>query len=215
MGDSRAGSTDGSLEFVGRIDSRVKVRGYTVDLEMVEAAIGDTGLVIDATVVAVEDAVHGTHLVAYVVPANRLPHWARYVRASPKRSRYMIPAHFVALDALPLTPNGQDRSRRASGTRGAQRPEATGAVAPRTALEASVCAIWSDVLEASMRSAIDDDFLEIGGDSLIAARIASRILAMFKVDLAPRRFVRCADHRAEWQRLIARRQGIAGDTKSR
>ena len=212
MGDFARWLDDGSLEFVGRVDSRVKVRGYTVDLEMVESAIGDTGLVVDATVAAVEDAVHGTHLVAYVVPVSPSALSDIRARLTECVPVYMIPAHFVALDALPLTPTGKiDRAALPAPRRA--RPEATGAVAPRTALEASVCAIWCDVF-ALDAIGVDDDFLEIGGDSLVAVRIANRILAEFKVDLAPGDLFD-APTIAGMAAAIARRQGISGDTKSR
>ena len=133
MGDLGRWLPDGSLEFVGRIDSRVKIRGFTVDLEQVEAAIGDTGVVIDATVVANEDESQQSHLVAYVVPANRNM-TSREIRArlDQRLPAYMIPSHFVVLDSLPLTPNGKI-DRAALPIPGRTRPaSAVSFVAPRT-----------------------------------------------------------------------------------
>lgn len=205
MGDRGRWLPNGSLEFVGRTDSRVKIRGFTVDLEQVEAAIGDTGLVIDATVVANEDLSYERHLAAYVVPANS------HVTPSEIRARltgrvpgYMIPSRFMVLDALPLTPNGKV-DRAALPEAGRTRPEsAMTCVAPRTPIEESVCAIWTEVL-AIEPIGIDEDFLEIGGDSLAAGRIASRVLGAFRIDLAPRDLFD-APTIARMAELIVRRQ---------
>ncbi len=205
MGDLGRWLPDGSLEFVGRTDSRVKIRGFTVDLEQVEAAIGDTGLVIDAAVVANEGESHQAHLVAWFVPASpRATAGEIRARLVERVPGYMIPSRFVALDALPLTPNGKI-DRAALPNAGRRRPEpATALVAPRTPMETSVGAIWTDVLKIDPLG-IDDDFLELGGDSLMAARIASRILAAFQVDLGPRDLFD-APTVARMAELIARRQ---------
>jgi acyl-coenzyme A synthetase/AMP-(fatty) acid ligase/acyl carrier protein len=186
MGDLGRWLPDGSLEFIGRIDSRVKIRGFTVDLEEVEAAIGDTGLVTDATVVMRERDSHEARLVAYVVPASpRVTPGEIRARLGERVPAYMIPSHFVALDALPLTPNGKI-DRAALPEAGQGRPgSATPYVAPRTPDETSVAAIWAAVL-GIMPIGRDDDFLEIGGDSLSAARIATRIFDAFRIDLTPR-----------------------------
>jgi acyl-coenzyme A synthetase/AMP-(fatty) acid ligase/SAM-dependent methyltransferase/acyl carrier protein len=205
MGDLGRWLPDGSLEFVGRIDSRVKIRGFTVDLEQVEAAIGDTGLVIDATVVVNEGELQQTHLVAYFVPANPrvTPGEIRAVLTE-RMPVYMVPSRFVALDALPLTPNGKiDRAALPNPGRGHREPAKT-LVAPRTPMETSVRAIWIDVLKIDPLG-IDDDFLELGGDSLIAARIAGRLLAAFQVDLTPRDLFD-APTIARMAELILRRQ---------
>jgi non-ribosomal peptide synthetase component F/precorrin-6B methylase 2/acyl carrier protein len=186
MGDLGRWLPDGSLEFVGRIDSRVKIRGFTVDLEEVEAAIGDTGLVVDAAAVATENESRETQLVAYVVPANpRVTPGEIRARLSDRVPDCMIPSRFVELDALPLTPNGKI-DRAALPKTGRARPRsATPFAAPRTPIETSVCAIWTAVLGIEPIG-IDDDFLDIGGDSLSATRVAGRILDAFRIDLSPR-----------------------------
>ena len=146
-GDLARWLPDGSLEFVGRIDSRVKIRGFTVDLDEVEAAIGGTGVAIDSIVVADEDAAGETQLAAYVVPAN--PHVAPgaiRTRLAEHVPNYMIPSHIVLLDALPLTPNGKvDRAALPKVGRARQELPANH-VPPRTPIEVVVAAIWEDVL---------------------------------------------------------------------
>jgi hypothetical protein len=191
-------------EFVGRV-IHVKVRGYTVDLEMVESAIGDTGLVVDATVAAVEDAVHGTHLVAYL--ASVAFRFERDMRASPNVPVYMIPAHFVALEALPLTPTGRSiappfNTRRA-------RPEATGPFYERRSKRACARLVRRPRAMRSASTTISGDrrrFTDRRPDRRCICHVHGRSRA--------RRFVRCADHR-RMAAVIARRQGISGDTKSR
>ena len=186
MGDLARWLPDGSLEFVGRTDSRVKIRGFAVDLGAIEAAIGDTGLVTDATVVAHEVALHEARLVAYVVPASpRVTPGEIRARLGERVPGYMIPTRIVTLDALPLTPNGKI-DRAALPEAGHARPgSATPYAAPQTPDEASVAAIWTAVLGIEPIGR-DDDFLEIGGDSLAAARIAGRIFDAFRIDLTPR-----------------------------
>ena len=205
MGDLGRWLPDGSLEFVGRTDSRVKIRGFTVDPEEVEAALGNTGLVSDAAVVVTEGKSQEMRLAAYVVPANpRVTPSEIRARLTERLPDYMIPSHFIALDALPLTPNGKvDRSALPAAAR--RRPaSAQTVIEPRTPMETSVRSIWTDVLKIDPIG-IDENFLEIGGDSLIAARIAGRILAAFRVDLAPRDLFD-APTIARMAALIARRQ---------
>jgi len=213
-GDLGRWLADGSLEFVGRADSRVKIRGHTIDLDQVEAALGDTRLVTDAAVVVKDDPTRESSLVAYVVPANR--------EATPGAIRahltghvpgYMIPSRIMMLNALPLTPNGKvDRAALHEIGRGSA-DRATPIVTPRTPVEARVCAIWADVLGIEPIG-VDDDFLEIGGDSLTAGRIASSLLDEFKIDLTPRDLLNGATV-AQLAELIAlrRRASRAGEER--
>ena len=214
MGDLGRWLPDGSLEFIGRTDSRVKIRGFTVDLGEVEAAIGNTGLVVDETVVANADLSHETHLVAYVVPANpRVTPGEIRARLTESVPVYMIPSRFIVLDALPLTPNGKI-DHAALPKAGNRRPQlAMNLIAPRTPMEKSVHAIWIDVLKMDAIG-IHEDFLEIGGDSLTAARIASRILTAFEIDLAPRDLFD-APTIAQMAELIVRRQSESHDREDR
>ncbi len=208
MGDLGRWLTDGSLEFVGRTDSRVKIRGFTVDLEQVEAAIGDTGLVVDAAVVASENAAHETHLSAYVVPADSNVTWSEIrARLIERMPDYMIPSRFVALEALPLTPNGKvDRAALPeTGRRRSESPLAR--VAPRTRIEKAVCAIWTGVLGIEPIG-IDEDFLELGGDSLQATRIATRILGAFQIDFSPRDLLDAPTIAQMAERIVQRRRGL-------
>lgn len=175
---------DGALAFVGRTDARVKIRGYTVDCEHVEAAIEATGRVAEVGVVAREDGDGLATLVAYVVPkdAQANPAALRAALAGTLPD-YMVPAHFVARDALPRTASGKVH-RATLAALPLARPTLAD-VAPRTEVEGRVAAIWREALQLDTLG-VEDDFRDLGGDSLIAARIASRVLQAFGIALSPR-----------------------------
>jgi len=118
----------------------------------------------------------------------------------------MIPSRFVALDALPMTPNGKvDRAALPSAAR-TVRQSALPRAGPRTPIEEGVYAIWTEILGIELIG-IDDDFLDLGGDSLAAVRIASRVLKAFQVDLSPQELFD-APTIAEMADLIAQRQRL-------
>ncbi|WP_165374563.1 MULTISPECIES: non-ribosomal peptide synthetase [Sorangium] len=210
-GDRARYLPDGSIEFLGRIDTQVKIRGFRVELGEIEAALAACPAVREAAVVAVEHAPGDRRLVAYVV-AQAGPCPAPGSAAGPgqrsgtdrdgSRSRdrlsstlrrflqqklpdCMIPAAFVALPSLPRSAGGKI-DRRALPP---PRPGRPGAVAPRTTgspTERRVAGIWASVLGAG-RVGAGDDFFELGGDSLLAAQVLLRVKAAFQVDVPARR----------------------------
>ncbi|HEY4589269.1 MAG TPA: condensation domain-containing protein, partial [Thermoanaerobaculia bacterium] len=173
-GDLARWRPDGALDFLGRGDQQVKIRGHRVEPGEVEAALRSHPGVAEAAVVARETA-DGKALIAYGVPREGadlpadLREHLRAVLPEP-----MLPARLIPLPALPLTPNGK-LDRRAL----AREPlpeEAAGEdlTPPRTPLEERLAAIWREVLGVE-RVGVHDDFLALGGHSLLAVRVLSRV----------------------------------------
>ncbi|HEX2090822.1 MAG TPA: amino acid adenylation domain-containing protein, partial [Longimicrobiaceae bacterium] len=174
-GDRGRWLPDGEIDFLGRTDEQVKVRGFRIELGEIEAVLLRTEGIRDAVVVAREDAPGERRLVAYVVAEGETGPTAAELRTRLRGElpEYMVPAVFVRLDALPLTPSGKvDR-------RVLPAPEVTGGtedafVPARTPLEEVLAGIWAALLGVE-RVGVDDNFFELGGHSLLAARAASRI----------------------------------------
>lgn len=162
---------DGSLEYHGRRDGQVKLRGFRVELGEIEAALAGTPGVV-AAVASVMAGQTGPQLVAHVVPAAPFsPEDAERLRGL-LRARlpdYMVPAHILPLERLPLTANGKvDRSALP-----APQVAPAGDTAPRTAVETSLAAIWCAVLGRE-RVGIHDNFFALGGDSILGLQIVAR-----------------------------------------
>jgi thioesterase domain-containing protein/acyl carrier protein len=171
---------DGTLEFLGRLDDQVKVRGYRVELGEVEAALaGHPG--IRACAVARRVADGEERLVAYVVTDG--PVESRTLREVLKRTlpEYMVPVTFVTIDRLPLAANGKvDRGALPEPGRWVEPLEVT--VAPRDELERRLVAIWQDVLAVAPLST-RASFFDLGGHSLLAVRMFARLEAELGIDL--------------------------------
>jgi amino acid adenylation domain-containing protein len=186
-GDLGRWLADGALAYLGRTDHQVKLRGCRVELGEVEAALREHPAVREAAAVARADAPGGPRLVAYVVPRDGEVSAAAlrdHLRA--KLPEYMVPAAFVALGALPLSPNGKlDRNALPAPDR--DRPEAHDSyVAPRDAVEEAVAKIWAEVLGVE-RVGAHDNFFDLGGHSLLATQVLSRLRQTFPVDIPLRR----------------------------
>lgn len=169
------------LTHLGRRDSQVKVRGHRVEVGEVEAALREHPALEDVVVVPRQDRSNVTRLVAYVVahapPAPSNSALRRFV--SEKLHDYMVPAAFVSLPALPLTPNNKVDVR-ALPPPGRARPTLAHDFAPpRTPIEEKVAAIWAEVLDLDSVG-IHDDFFDLGGDSLLVTQIISRIVGSFR-----------------------------------
>jgi acyl carrier protein len=187
-GDVARYRPDGDIEFLGRTDEQVKVRGFRIEPGEIAAALRQHAAVREAAVIAREDVPGERRLVAYVVPASAQAPTAsdlrRFLQAT--LPEYMLPAAFVWLDALPLTPNGKvDRGALPAPDRA--RPELEGTfVAPRTPVEEVVTGIWAEVLGLG-RIGVHDNFFELGGHSLLATRVMARLLRAFQVEVPLRR----------------------------
>ncbi len=175
-GDRARWRPDGQLEFVGRVDHQVKIRGFRVEPGEVESVLRRHPSVSDAVVAAREDAAGNRRLVAHVVPRppaaidpDDLRRWLQSTLPE-----YMVPSAFVALDAMPLSPNGKlDRSALPDPGPGSVAP-ACEYVAPRTPLEEELARIWAEVL-GHERVGIHDNFFDLGGHSLESVQLVSRM----------------------------------------
>ncbi len=174
-GDLARFQADGNIEYIGRIDHQVKVRGFRIELGEIEAALAGLAGVRDAVVLA-HDGVGGTQLVGYVVAdsAEDAERLRESLRESLKRHLpdYMVPAHLMLLERMPLTVNGKlDRQALpqpdASLSQQAYR-------APGSELEQRIAAIWSEILGVE-RVGLDDNFFELGGHSLLLLMLKERI----------------------------------------
>jgi thioesterase domain-containing protein/aryl carrier-like protein len=168
---------DGRLDYLGRADAQVKVRGYRIELEEVEQALAAHPAVAEAAAVARGETGGGERrLVAYLVPRDpeiapapaELRAWMRE-----RLPEYMVPAAFVWIGALPRTTSGKlDRRALPEHEDAAEAPAAF--VAPRSELEARLAAIWCGVLGVE-RVGVHDDFFDLGGQSILAMRLVARV----------------------------------------
>ena len=176
---------DGCLLHLGRRDLQVKVRGYRVEVAEVETCFMATGLVREVAVTAWLDSTGEQNLVAWLVPARPdAPPTINELRACVAATLpdYMVPARFVFMDSLPLTQSGKlDRRALLEPRPGVQQSD-TACVAPRTAVEARLREIWSELL-ARERIGIHESFFNLGGNSLLALQVVTRISAAFRVML--------------------------------
>jgi len=171
-GDLARWRADGILEFTGRGDDQVKVRGFRVEPAEVERALLAHPRVAQAAVTAVSDGT-SLRLIGYVVPDGDADLDGRDVRDLTRRSvpEHLVPSAVVVLPRLPLTPNGK-LDRRALPV--PERAAAPGGRAPRDDRERTLCALFAEALGVTSTS-IDDDFFDLGGHSLLAARLTARI----------------------------------------
>ncbi|WP_438036030.1 amino acid adenylation domain-containing protein [Sorangium sp. So ce204] len=193
-GDLARYRAGGDIEYLGRSDHQVKVRGHRIELGEIEASLLREQRVREAVVVAREDVPGERRLVAYVVPAQagltsagseETGRFRDELRAGLKAvlPEYMVPAVYVLLDGLPLTANGKV-NRKALPVPERSHVQ-TGYVAPRNEIERKLAEIWSDVLGVE-RVGVHDRFFDLGGHSLLLTRMASRIRGDLAVDLSLR-----------------------------
>ncbi|RKH39215.1 non-ribosomal peptide synthetase, partial [Corallococcus llansteffanensis] len=183
-GDKVRWRLDGRVEFLGRADFQVKVRGFRVEPGEVAAVLREHSTVREALVVAREDVPGDKHLVAYVVASSE-PVSAEALRAFllERLPAYMVPSSFVTLEAIPLTANGKLDRQALPAPEGPSR--ATASVAPRTPTEERLAALWAGLLRVEAVS-VEEDFFALGGHSLLATQVVSRVRQAFAVELPVR-----------------------------
>ncbi|MCY1045881.1 amino acid adenylation domain-containing protein [Corallococcus sp. bb12-1] len=181
---------DGTLDFLGRTDHQVKVRGFRIELGEIEAALSRHACVQEVIVTVREEqdadaAGHDKRLVAYVVPTapDAVTPTALRQSLQEKLPDYMIPAFFVLLTAMPLTASGKLDRRSLPAPDPATSAPTKPFVAPRSATEQAVSEVWMKALRLQ-RVGVHDDFFELGGDSLLATQVASRIRESLRLDLS-------------------------------
>ena len=165
---------DGRVEFLGRLDHQVKVRGYRVELGEIEELLRQHSAVREAVVVAREDAPGDRRIVAYFV--LRSPVDPRELREHLKERlpEFMVPSHMVALDALPLTPNAKVDRKQLPAPESVARTEEPTFTAPEGELESTIAGIWQDVLSVP-RVGVDDNFFDRGGHSLLVVQVLAKL----------------------------------------
>jgi amino acid adenylation domain-containing protein len=196
-GDLVAFRPDGSVDFLGRIDFQVKIRGYRVELGEIEALLSEYAGLRQTAVIANSDwrtqpqikpdgeaDPANLEIVAYIVPQPDHEPGAGELREflSARLPDYMLPARYVVVDEMPLTPNGKIDRRALLALDKQQLFSADGYVPPRTPAEELLANIWAQVLGAE-RVGAHDNFFELGGQSLLATRLATRLRDAFDVEV--------------------------------
>jgi amino acid adenylation domain-containing protein len=182
-GDMARYKSKGDIEFLGRLDHQVKIRGYRIELREIEATLGSHPAV-QASVVTAEGEGEKRRLLAYVVPDKRPGPSSVELRnhLKAKLPEYMIPSMFVEMNALPLMPNGKV-DRLALPIPEQNRPDAESSfLAPRTPVEELLAEIWSEILNVE-RIGIRDNFFDLGGHSMLATQLISRVRSNLQVEV--------------------------------
>jgi amino acid adenylation domain-containing protein len=180
-GDRVRWRADGLLEFVGRVDFQLKVRGFRVEPGEVEAVLASHPRVRAALVLGDRDGAGAARLVAYALSDAASGELRDFLRA--RLPEYMVPAAIVPLDAFPLTAHGKTDRRALAAL--AEPGSAAAYAAPRTPAEERLAAIWAEVL-GTERVGVHDDFFALGGHSLLAMRIVSRAREALGVEIPVR-----------------------------
>ncbi len=187
-GDLGRWLADGSLEYLGRLDHQVKLRGFRVELGEIEAVLCEQPGVRASVVLAREDVPGDKRLVAYVVLDAEVPTEGLRTALRTRLPEYMVPSSIVVLESLPLSPNGKVDRKVLPAPESAV--SAASYVAPRDAVEEAVAAVWSEVLGVE-RVGAHDNFFDLGGHSLLATRVVSRLRDIFQIDVSLRALFEC------------------------
>ncbi|MDB9319490.1 non-ribosomal peptide synthetase [Nodularia spumigena] len=164
---------DGNLEYLGRVDNQVKIRGFRIELGEIETVLRQHPQISQAVVIAHQEITGQKRLVAYFVPQAPQPtidELRQFLKQ--KLPNYMIPAAFMVLDSIPMTPN-QKVDYRALPTPDFSRSDEDKFAAPRTLIEEKLVAIWSEVLRIE-NVGIHDNYFELGGDSILSIQLVSK-----------------------------------------
>ena len=180
-GDLARWRKDGTIEFLGRIDNQVKINGYRIEPAEIEAAMRRHSGVKDACIVLDADGNGSKRLVAYYVASTMASLSSQELRddLAAKLPQFMVPALFVAIDSLPLSPNGKV-DRAALPTPGSEAPASP--ESPKTKLEQSITDLWKRILRTE-RVGLDDNFFDLGGDSLLLIAVHSNLEKMFNLEI--------------------------------
>ena len=174
-GDLARWRPDGDIEYLGRIDQQVKIRGFRIELGEIESVLAAHPAIRAAAVIAQRQAEGGNRLIAYAVAAGDAPTRAELrAHLQTRLPDYMMPAAFVFLERFPLTNNGKLDLRALPDPDPARLARATEFVPPRNAAEERVAEVWRHVLKLE-RVGVNDDFFQLGGHSLAAMQVVSRL----------------------------------------
>ena len=175
---------DGAIEYLGRIDTQVKLRGLRIELGEIETALGQHPGVQQVVVVVREDSPGDRRLVAYLVPSGAAAIEPSALRDLLKKTLpdYMVPAAFVELPALPLTPSGKVDRKALPAPRNSGSAEVAAAAPPHNEIEQKIALIWQDVLGVPQVGR-DSNFFDLGGHSLLLARANMRLRQVFEREI--------------------------------
>ncbi len=208
-GDKAKYLADGNIEFLGRLDYQIKLRGFRIELGEIEAVIKQHPCVDEAVVIAREDIAGDRRLVAYFVEKSQFDKTNNQQLPAPintdlqenqqrqlasdlrefleqKLPDYMIPAAFLRLEALPITPNGKLDRLALPAPEATQLLSESDFIAPSTPIEQTLVKIWTEVLGIE-NIGIHHNFFSLGGHSLLATRLLSQIRQVFQIELPLRR----------------------------
>jgi amino acid adenylation domain-containing protein len=181
-GDRVRYRTDGAVEFLGRLDHQVKLRGFRVELGEIEATLAQHEAIREVVVVAREEQAGDKRLVAYYVAAGEVAASELREFLRQRLPEYMVPSAFVPLAAMPLSPNGKVDRKALPAPEGCRAALGVEYVAARTPTEEVLAGIWAQLLGVE-QVGIHDDFFDLGGHSLLATQLVSRARAALKVEL--------------------------------
>jgi non-ribosomal peptide synthetase component F len=175
---------DGNIEFIGREDEQVKIRGHRIELGEVEAHVRSLPGIRDAAAVVQADRSAGPMLVAFVTADyNPIPAGSYLLDLLKRRiPSYMVPARLVVLDELPLLPSGKVDRKALQHRKGATQPAGVSPARPRDQIEQSLIELWSEILGRSAPD-VHESFFSLGGHSLLASQVVSRVRELFRVEL--------------------------------
>ena len=174
---------DGTIEFLGRNDSQVKIRGHRIELGEIEAIVRQHEQVRSAVVIAREDRPNEQRLVAYVVPKEKLDVGEIRQLVSERLPEYMALSFVVVLDQLPLTRNGKVDLKALPKPESVQIAPVARYVAPRNEIEQIVTSVWQEALGVE-QIGINDNFFEVGGHSLLMVQVHSKLSDLFESKLS-------------------------------
>ncbi|MCI0767842.1 non-ribosomal peptide synthase/polyketide synthase [Bacillus sp. TL12] len=167
---------DGNLDYVRRIDNQVKIRGFRIELEEIEANLESHPLVKEAVVLVTEDKLGEQRLVAYVVGDGSMHEWREYLKT--QVPNYMVPAHFIKVDTIPLTTNGKVDQKALNSLTIQRENNFSTPIIPRDEIEYQLIKIWQDLLQIEDVH-VNDDFFNRGGHSLLVIKLVSKIREKF------------------------------------
>jgi amino acid adenylation domain-containing protein len=173
-GDRARSLRDGTIEFLGRLDEQVKVRGFRIEPGEIEAVLARHSAIRQAAVVPERDDRGEIRLMAYISASDEPSVEELQAFLGESLPDYMVPASFATLDALPFTPSGKIDRKALAGIAAVETRREAEFIAPRDALEEEIAGIWGELLGTD-RVGVNDDFFALGGHSLLATQAIMRI----------------------------------------
>jgi amino acid adenylation domain-containing protein len=187
-GDLARWLPDGNIEFLGRTDYQVKIRGFRIELGEIESQLQANENIKEAVVIPGESQSGDKYLCGYVVPRSSVP--AESLKAAELRESlkkklpdYMIPSYFVALEEMPLTPNGKIDRKALPADEGLRLGTGISYVSPETEVEKTIAQLWQEVLRREDKVGIEDNFFDLGGNSLRLIELNRKVNEVLKTHI--------------------------------